>query len=88
MKALKITDKIVSLKTFEKIVKQRAKEFKTNDVDTLALQFMQDTRTLQNVGPEVSTSFFKEFGNSGNLSQSKAARNFVHFVMFGVKLWE
>ena len=87
MKALKITEKVITIKTFESIVKQRAKEFKCNDTDTLALQFMYDTRTINNVGHEVSSNFFAEFGNDGTLSQGKAAKNFVHFVLYGEKLY-
>lgn len=87
MKALKITDKVLTLKTFEKVVQMRHKEFKTDDTDVLALQFMLDCRSINNVPIELSSEFFRIYGNDGLLSQSKAARNFVHYVLHGEKLY-
>ena len=87
MKALKITDKKINISTFEKMVKQRAKEFKTNDTDVLALQFIQDVSHIKNVPQDVATDFFAKFGKDGELNKSQAARNFVYFVMFGNKLY-
>lgn len=86
MKPLKITDKNITLKTFEKMVKQRIAEFKTEDNDVLALQFIEDSRTVC-VGPELAEQFYKDFGNSGALTQGKAAKNFVYYVRFGEKLY-
>lgn len=87
MKALKITDKVITIKTFEKIVKLRQKEFSTHDTDVLAMQFIYDVRTITNVSPELSNSFFIEFGNNGTLSQAKAAKNFVNYVLHGEKIY-
>ena len=87
MKTLKITDKVLTLKTFEKVVKMRHKEFKTDDTDVLALQFMTDCRSINGVSPELSGEFHRIYGNDGMLTQSKAARNFVHYVLHGEKLY-
>jgi len=87
MKTLKVSDKKITLKTFEKIVKLRQKEFSTHDTDVLAMQFINDVRTINNVGPDVASEFFKIYGNNGTLSQAKAAKNFVQFVLHGEKLY-
>lgn len=87
MKAIKITDKELTLETFEKIVRMRHKEFKTEDTDVLALQFMSDCRSINGVSPELSSEFHRIYGNNGMLTQSKAARNFVHYVLYGEKLY-
>ena len=87
MKKLRITDKVLTLTTFEKVVMSRHKEFSTDDIDVLALQFLADCRNITGVSAELSGEFHRIYGKDGMLEPIKTARNFVHYVLHGSMLY-
>jgi hypothetical protein len=87
MKKLRITDKVLTLATFEKVVRSRQQELETDDIDVLALQFMNDCRDIYGVSAELSGEFHRIYGNDGMFEPIKAARNFVNYVLHGSMLY-